>query len=205
MVDTLSISHMAYPVTALGPGNRIALWVAGCPMRCMDCITPHLQDKNNGKVVAVDKLLQRILSLDKRILGSINGITFTGGEPFSQAEYLAELWQGLKQAFPNWNLLVFSGYQLSALQQKQEYSALLAKVDILIDGPYLPELAKGIKDPLIASTNQNTHLLTERGHALSNGLNKQKEVNLGMGNQHNWLIGIVDKRQRLNYHQLINA
>ena len=35
----LALSRMHFPVTTLGPGNRIGIWVQGCTIRCPGCVS----------------------------------------------------------------------------------------------------------------------------------------------------------------------
>ena len=80
----LMLHSLAHPVTALGPGRRVALWVAGCPLRCPGCITPQLLEAGGGRAVAVDRLAERILHLED----DLDGITLSGGEPFAPCSCL---------------------------------------------------------------------------------------------------------------------
>ena len=64
------------------------------------------------------------------------GVTFSGGEPFAQAEGFAELAQALKAQ--GYEVAAYSGYtfeQLLAGTPAQK--KLLQTIDVLIDGPYL--------------------------------------------------------------------
>lgn len=198
MILRLRMSHLAYPVTALGPGRRLALWVAGCPLRCPDCITPELQPTSAGESIPIARLSARILGLSMHL----QGITLTGGEPFAQADALAELWARLAQARPEWNLLVFSGYRLDELRSPGGSSAaLLACTDILIDGPY--RRTRQIAHPLRASSNQHIHYLSERGRASRVECETQtrQQANLGIGRRdERWLIGIIDRDRRKRLH-----
>ena len=36
------LDRILYPVTALGPGKRIAIWVSGCERHCNHCANPEL-------------------------------------------------------------------------------------------------------------------------------------------------------------------
>lgn len=215
MNKRLNISHIAYPVTALGPGHRIVIWTAGCPLKCKECITPQLQDKNNGKLIDINKLAQKIVTITKHSKKAISGVTLTGGEPFIQPLELADLWLRLKKSRPDWNLLVFSGYQHSQLQHRTDARVLLQLTDILIDGPYLPDQATKRaphsnscltgNHPLLASVNQQVHYLSSTGKQLQQqcqSLPKQA-ANLGIGKSDQaWLIGIIDKQKRNKIHQL---
>jgi anaerobic ribonucleoside-triphosphate reductase activating protein len=108
----LQLARMAYPVTSLGPGRRVALWVSGCGMRCRGCITPDLWDMAAGRAVEVDRVLQRILALDL----PLDGITLSGGEPFDQPAPLGWLLRRVRAVRPDWSSLVFSGYPYPALK-----------------------------------------------------------------------------------------
>src|ERR1700722_19472169 len=75
----------------LGPGVRAVIWVQGCPLRCPGCIAPETlpfaaADGNVGGVRSVADLAGWLAELDET-----EGVTLSGGEPFAQAEALAEL------------------------------------------------------------------------------------------------------------------
>ena len=69
-----------------GPGLRFAVFTQGCPHRCPGCHNPHTHDFNGGKTVTTEFLAERIKSNPL-----LDGVTFSGGEPFCQPEALAEL------------------------------------------------------------------------------------------------------------------
>lgn len=195
----LNLHSLAYPVTALGPGRRLALWVAGCPLRCRGCITPSLLDPAAGKLVPVARLAQRLLDLPL----VIDGLTFTGGEPFAQAEALLSLLDHIQPQCSRWNLLCFSGFTLEHLQRgTAAQQNLLKRLDILVDGPY--QAGHPGTHPLTASANQRLHLLSARAQALRGELDTlhSNQANLAL-NPHgaDWLIGILDAPTRAALHQ----
>jgi anaerobic ribonucleoside-triphosphate reductase activating protein len=191
----LCLARIAYPVTALGPGRRLALWVAGCPLRCPGCISPELQDPAAGRAVPVERLVRRILRLGP----ALDGVTLSGGEPFAQAPALAALWQGLAPARPHWDLLAFSGHTLAQLRARPEATELLAVTDLLVAGPYLREQPGG--HPLLASANQRLHPLSHRGARLAAAAaGDTPRANLGLGGGRGWLIGILDPEARRRVH-----
>src|SRR5690349_2700599 len=104
----LKLYSMAYPVTALGPGPRVVLWVAGCPKRCAGCMSLEMLGPEAGERVPVAKLAQKILA----IAAPLDGITISGGEPFDQAASLAALVEMLRVQRPEWNVIIYSGYTL---------------------------------------------------------------------------------------------
>ena len=66
------------------------------------------------------------------------GVTFSGGEPFSQAEAFAELAGKLKNR--GYEVASYSGFTMEELLRgPREQRMLLEKLDVLIDGPYIEE------------------------------------------------------------------
>ncbi len=195
----LQLYSLAYPVTALGPGRRVAVWVAGCPLRCKGCITPHLLSTEAGQSIAVTRLAQHLLHLPL----VLDGVTLTGGEPFIQADALANLLSLVRAERPQWNVLTFSGFTLRQWEggdsaQRQ----LLKQIDILVDGPYLA--GKPGRHPLTASANQQLHLLTPGAQALKPALAAlpANAANLGVNPRgKDCLIGIVDPPARRRLHR----
>ncbi len=195
----LKLYNLAYPVTALGPGRRVAVWVAGCPLRCKGCITPHLLSSDAGKSIAVPRLAKRLLQLPV----PIDGVTLTGGEPFAQAEALVALLCVLKAERPHWNVLTFSGFTLRQWQRGDAAQRqLLQQIDVLVDGPYLA--GQPGRHPLTASANQQLHLLTPRAQTLKPALDSlpANSANLGLSpHGEDCLIGIVDPHARRLFHR----
>jgi Organic radical activating enzymes len=117
-----------------GPGQRSVIWVAGCNRRCPGCMKPDLFSFSAGRWISVSSLSRMILS----VAGS-EGVTYSGGEPFEQADALAALSRQLKAN--GLSVAVYTGYRLEALKaQPERFGSLLREVDILIDGEYRREL-----------------------------------------------------------------
>jgi anaerobic ribonucleoside-triphosphate reductase activating protein len=87
------------------------------------------------------------------------GLTLSGGEPFLQAEALAELVREV-QTRRDVGVIVYSGFTLEELRERSDALALLRKTDILIDGRYVKQLDDG--RAYIGSSNQRLHYLTDR-------------------------------------------
>ena len=136
-----------------GPGKRYAIWVQGCPLRCPGCCNPHLLEFKNASIISVDLLVEDILNQN-----GIEGITFVGGEPFSQSKAAAEVCKKVKEA--GLNTMAFSGFILEDLEKDSEHSEFLSHLDVLIDGPYRADLPE--KDRRwIGSQNQRIHHLSD--------------------------------------------
>lgn len=130
-----------------GPGTRAVLWVQGCPIRCEGCFNVPFQSFSPATLVPVSELAETILSLP-----GIDGITFSGGEPFAQAGPLAALGERLRRA--GLTVVTYTGYTAEQLAAGEDSSwpALLAVTDLLIAGPFVAGLAG--EDPLKGSANQ---------------------------------------------------
>ena len=80
------------------------------------------------------------------------GVTFSGGEPFAQAEGFAKLARLLKEK--GYEVASYTGYTFEALQNgTPAQQALLQAIDILIDGPFVLE-QKSLEVPFRGSCNQ---------------------------------------------------
>lgn len=141
----------------LGPGFRSVVWVQGCPFHCHGCISPQWIPVRPARQVSVSALIDELLSNPH-----VDGLTFSGGEPFLQASALASLIRKARQ-IRNLSLVCYTGYSLSDLRQLSTASGaaeLLDQVDVLIDGPYI----QGLDDNrgLRGSSNQTVQFLTDR-------------------------------------------
>jgi len=140
---------------AEGPGRRYALWVQGCPIRCVGCCNPEMFGAAGGHDVEVAELLAEIASV-----GGLQGLTLLGGEPFAQAAAVAELAAGVRAL--GLSIMVFSGYTLAELSsQGPDAARLLSLCDLLVDGKYDAEQPETGRR-WIGSRNQIMHFLTAR-------------------------------------------
>lgn len=78
-----------------GPGIRTVVFMNGCKLRCLYCHNPEMW--NIGKYnMSVDELVNKILRY-KPYYKNIGGVTFSGGEPLLQSDYLLEVCKALKK------------------------------------------------------------------------------------------------------------
>ena len=118
------VARILYPVQTLGPGNRVGIWVSGCPRRCEGCANPELWEQNESQNISLESLLDLVGQVANN--NTIDGFTITGGEPFFQHEALEKLVQALTE----WSedILVFSGYERKDI----ESFASLANIAVLV-------------------------------------------------------------------------
>lgn len=154
-MNHLNIHDFIPQSRANGPGVRAVVWVQGCPRRCLGCFNPDTQMFTDKNIINVNDLRKQILAIH-----GISGVTFSGGEPFSQAKPLAILAQALRQS--GLTIVCYTGYTLKQLHQKdcKNWNALLAQIDMLIDGPFLQHAR--CHEPYRGSTNQKIHFLSDR-------------------------------------------
>ena len=138
-----------------GPGIRAVVWVQGCPHRCNGCFNPQFLSFSPAQQVTVNELTETILSQP-----GINGVTFSGGEPFAQAVPLAALGAGVRKA--GLDIVTYSGYPYDQLATgtNKGWQDLLSVTDLLIAGPYIPSLQR--TGSLMGSSNQQLVPLSGR-------------------------------------------
>lgn len=152
MHEKISLARIYYPVTVLGPGSRVGIWLNGCHKRCPGCISPELQRYDPVREVSVQDVLQMI----SRIGSRIDGFTISGGEPFYHPEALRALTAALAAVCDD--ILIFTGYTLEELmeQENEAVRAVLHTCAAIIDGPFIRELA--VRNGLRGSANQRCHV-----------------------------------------------
>ncbi|HPU64055.1 MAG TPA: pyruvate formate-lyase-activating protein [Mobilitalea sp.] len=77
--------------TVDGPGIRFVVFMQGCPLRCQYCHNPDTWDVNKGKEYTPQELMNEIVKYKSYMDYSKGGVTFTGGEPLLQADFLLEV------------------------------------------------------------------------------------------------------------------
>ena len=80
-----------------GPGVRFVVFMQGCPLRCIFCHNPETWNVN-GKCeeYTPEQLIEKILRY-KPYFKNNGGVTFSGGEPLMQKEFLLECLKLLKK------------------------------------------------------------------------------------------------------------
>lgn len=71
-----------------GDGLRCAVFLSGCPLRCIYCHNPDTWYKSENETDALS--LVKKISRYKTYFGKDGGVTFSGGEPLLQAEFIKE-------------------------------------------------------------------------------------------------------------------
>lgn len=133
-----------------GPGIRMTVFTQGCPHHCKGCHNEQTWDFSGG----YDSSTERILEEAQKD-PILRGLTFSGGEPFSQAESLSLLAKEAKEK--GYDIFCYTGYTfehlVSQFEIHPEYKALLSNCDWLVDGPFILE-KRSLMLKFRGSTNQ---------------------------------------------------
>ena len=131
-----------------GEGFRLTVFVQGCSMHCEGCHNVSAQDPSGGYDITVEQIMELV-----RKNSFLDGVTFSGGEPFDQATALIELAKAVKSFSRPLTLWMYSGYVYENLITQPEKNELLAYCDVLIDGPFV-SAQRTLDVPFKGSKNQ---------------------------------------------------
>ena len=186
----IRLNKAHFPVTVLGPGTRVGIWLQGCTIRCRGCISRDTWPADPESEVEVDDILEWVRTLPG---ATVDGVTISGGEPFDQPQALAELLDGLdewrRQVDRPIDLLAYSGRAWADLVL--EHQAVLGILDAVVPEPFVQGALTDAA--LRGSANQRVVPLTELGKERYSGgaLEAQRrQVQIDVDDDTIWFIGI---------------
>lgn len=199
----IAVNKAHYPVTVLGPGQRIGIWLQGCSIRCKGCVSQDTWEHDPGKLMSVAALLAWC---SRAATADFSGVTISGGEPFDQPQALAALLKGLhdwrRSSGVDFDILCYSGYPLTTLKKK--HAKLLGLLDAVIPEPYVDGLP--LAKVWRGSANQPLVPLSPRGearfgpHLETSAAGKRMQV--AADGQRLWFIGIPDRSDMVELEAL---
>ena len=130
---------------ANGEGVRVTLFVSGCTNRCKGCFQPQTWDFCYGEPFTKDTEAKLLAMLAPDY---INGLTLLGGDPFEPENQRALLpfLRRVREQYPRKTIWAFTGFTYEQLladgahPRCEATDAMLALVDVLVDGPFVEEL-----------------------------------------------------------------
>lgn len=147
---TVKVADIVKESVVDGIGFRFVIFTQGCPHRCEGCHNPQTHSFNGGREFSLQSLIDLI---EKDPI--LDGVTFSGGEPFVQAENLSILAKWIHSK--NLNVWCYTGYKFEELTEMSKVNVgvreLLNEVDILVDGKFILNQLD-LKLPFKGSTNQ---------------------------------------------------
>ncbi|MCE5222398.1 MAG: anaerobic ribonucleoside-triphosphate reductase activating protein [Clostridium sp.] len=150
MEKTIRLSGIAYESLVNGPGMRRVFFAQGCKHNCKGCFNKHTHSFSGGEERDIDELIKD--TLDNPIL---RGVTFSGGDPWEQADKFACMAKDFKEN--DLSVWSYTGYAYEYIIENKEtrlgWNDLLNNIDVLVDGRFEEEKQQdGLK--FRGSTNQ---------------------------------------------------
>ena len=188
----IAINKAHYPVTVLGPGQRIGIWFQDCRIHCPGCVSQDTWAADPGKRMPLHELVDWCRRVGAN---GCDGITLSGGEPFDQPQALGALLDALhdwrSSAGLEFDILCYSGHPLRRLEK--EHARLLTLLDAVIPEPYVDTLPQG--NLWRGSRNQPLVPLSPRGHAryaahIGAAADDDKRMQAAVEGGRVWMIGI---------------
>jgi pyruvate formate lyase activating enzyme len=109
-----------------GPGIRTVFFLKGCPLACKYCHNPDTQDFEGGDLYSVEDVVKLAKKNKSYYDSSGGGVTFSGGEPLMQGEFLIQCIKALKKE----NIHV--ALDTSGYGQKKYMKEIISLVDLIL-------------------------------------------------------------------------
>ena len=122
-----------------GTGIRCSVFFTGCNFHCPECFNPELWDKNSGKpfdTIAKEEVFSYLND------EHCSGLSVLGGEPLIQGEELVEFLDEVKAKFPEKDIWLWTGYEISKLEDGSVQKQIIERCDYVIDGLFKTELSQ---------------------------------------------------------------
>ncbi|MCR5270152.1 MAG: anaerobic ribonucleoside-triphosphate reductase activating protein [Prevotella sp.] len=113
-----------------GPGFRTSIYCAGCRHQCSGCHNPQSWDFEGGHTMTTDEIMS-VIEADP-----FANVTFSGGDPMYQPEGFTELAKAIKTRTDK-DIWCYTGFTFESLVSNPRQKALLEKIDVLVDGPFV--------------------------------------------------------------------
>lgn len=134
--NTIRIAGVVRESIVDGPGLRFVVFCQGCPHGCRDCHNQATHDFNGGYDCEISKITEAV-----KANPLLDGVTFSGGEPFCQPEAFCALAAELRKIRSDLNIMTYSGYTYEELKAMNDEAVdkLLSVTDLLVDGRFIAE------------------------------------------------------------------
>lgn len=186
----IAVNKAHFPVTVLGPGRRIGIWMQGCSIGCPGCVSHDTWERDPGREMPVDSLLAWCFGVAQ---DGLDGVTISGGEPFDQPQAL----QALLSGFAAWrdrgglefDLLCYSGYTMRVLTAR--HRPILELLDAIIPEPYVESRPTALA--WRGSSNQPLVALSELGrdrYASADSAPPTQRMQFRVERERIWYIGV---------------
>ena len=162
----IKLAGIAAETIVDGPGIRMAIYAQGCPHRCAGCHNPETLPFEGGTEYTVQQILDMAAANPL-----LDGLTFSGGEPFAQSAAFGELAVRAKER--GLDIWVYTGYRFEQIADyklqitnKDDIDRLLHNIDVLVDGQYI----EARKSPLLRFRGSDNQRLVNVKKSLERGV-----------------------------------
>lgn len=136
MAEKIRLAGIAQNSLVNGIGLRKVFFSQGCSHACKNCFNPSTWSFEGGEMVDIDELVKQVN--DEYFL---DGVTFSGGDPFQQADKFAIFAKKLKEF--HINIWCYTGYTWEKLLElsktNNDVADLINCCDVIVDGPFIQE------------------------------------------------------------------
>ena len=203
----LLVDRLLYPITSLGYGARVCLWVRGCSIRCPACASRDLWDSNGGVEIDERNLAEHVAGIVTT--HQLDGLTITGGEPTDQIDAIIEFGRRFRELVSQRHsdsedtidLLVYTGREKSQIEE--HYSGLFSISDALICGPYCED--EPSDDFLFGSANQEKVFITDLGHARYSRVLQRRSIQFVVDGKDITFAGVTGQGDLLRIEEALRS
>lgn len=188
-----------------GPGIRTVVFLSGCRLRCRYCHNPDSWKEGAGQILSPEDLAAKLRRFSTYYQASGGGVTFSGGEPLLQPEFLTEALALCKEAG------IHTCLDTAGVGTGDEalYRAILSQTDLILYDVkhYLPEKYQALTGQPIEETQRFLRIVQEMKvpiwvrHVVVPGLTDGEEHLAGLKRYVDTIKG-VQKVELLPYHRL---
>lgn len=186
-----------------GPGIRTVVFLQGCCLRCSFCHNPDTWCISGGTETSSNELIDKLVRFKSYYDKSNGGVTFSGGEPLLQPEFLLETLKLCKERGIH-TAIDTAGHGLGNYEEILKYTDLvLLDVKHIGDNNYINLTGQSnhkFLEFLDALNNSNTKVWIR--HVVVPGITDSKEHILELAEFINKNVKNVEKIELLPYHSL---
>ena len=119
-----------------GPGPRTTVFLQGCPLRCTWCHNPEGQEFGGGREMTDAEVADEVMKTADFLASSGGGVTFSGGEPLSQAGFVLAVIERLRKAEPRLTYAI----ETSGFAPAEAYRSVISQMNVVLQDVKFPDL-----------------------------------------------------------------
>lgn len=140
--------------TVDGPGFRTSIYFSGCRHECPGCHNPQSWDFSSGDEMDINEILEIVKEEDFNV-------TFTGGDPLYQPDFMARLAKEITAL--GYKIWLYTGFTWEEILENATLRDSIGDIEVIVEGRYINALRntdlkfKGSENQRIIRVN-NTNL-----------------------------------------------